>query len=593
MNKLKKINQYLLENHPITWHSKFLQLLVAGIFGWIISFISGYLLFGLSELKNEDIRDFYADSNFVSFHVIYCLIIICIWAIYYYKNNAIKSFYPLSKLYFVKLFTQLFIAFSFLVSAYYPFTYGTINRVKNELKIDETEAKIAKLNLGMAFVLNNKLMYHIDNKKEIAKLKLSSIYYNDISNIWEGENSYMYYPHKLKDTYSGFDLIYGDFGDLHDSLSTQIDNYKYLFFKTESKYESKDSCESNLFVTDFVQLPNSDKLHVFDFQNLNATWLDYQSPYTQMSTNELITNQVLRWSKNHQFDSIQLAINDFIDVCLEYKIDLRLDPRMILKYLKLKDFHHIESITGQYENNYNNRIDLDDFSYPEDYSVLMKYSNNDLPVSSEDSSAFITAIERQDIYFFERDEIRNLLDNYKMAHTNSFDNGFIVMLFVGFFLAFLFVLFEFANIVSFLLTIPIGGVLMILVALGLIFINLSINYDFENYDYHSREKNSIVFVFCIILMIVGTTIYGIFSKNFNKKVLNVLVNMTYIISPFFVNLIVGVNFVLSGHYEYSKCGSEYVYGYAFFLNPLWVLIFAAIGLFSFFPLIKKYKALED
>lgn len=175
MNKLKKINQYLLENHPITWHSKFLQLLVAGIFCWIISFISGYLLFGLHELKHRQTKDFYTDSSFVSFHVIYCLIIICIWAIYYYKNNAIKSFYPLSKLYFVKLFSQLFIAFSLLVSAYYPFTYGTISRVKNELKINETEAKIAKLNLGSAFVLKNKSMYHIDNNEEVVKQNLSSI----------------------------------------------------------------------------------------------------------------------------------------------------------------------------------------------------------------------------------------------------------------------------------------------------------------------------------------------------------------------------------------------------------------------------------
>lgn len=593
MNKLKKINQYLLENHPITWHSKFLQLLVAGIFCWIISFISGYLLFGLHELKHRQTKDFYTDSSFVSFHVIYCLIIICIWAIYYYKNNAIKSFYPLSKLYFVKLFSQLFIAFSLLVSAYYPFTYGTISRVKNELKINETEAKIAKLNLGSAFVLKNKSMYHIDNNKEVVKQNLSSIYYNDISNIWEEENSYYYYPNKLDETYSGKDLFYGDFADLHDSLSTKIDDYKYLFFRTVNKFESSDSCASNLFVTDFVQLPNSDKLHVFDFQNLNASWLDYQSPYTQKSTNEFITNKVLRWSKNHQFDSIQMAINDFIDVCMEYKIDLRLDPRMILKYLKLKNFHHIESITGQYENNYNNRIEINDFSYPEDYSVLMKYSNNDVPVSVEDSSAFLTAIERQDIYFFEKDEIGNLLDNYEMAHTNRFDIGFVAVLFIGFFLAFLFVLFEFANIVSFLITIPIGGVLMILVALGLIFINLSGNYNFDNYDYHAREKNSIVFVFCIILIIVGTTIYGILSKKFNKKVLNVLVNMTYIISPFFVNLIFGMNFILSGHYVNSKCGGEYVYGYAYIANPFWILLFAVIGLFSFFPLIKKYKALED
>ncbi len=593
MNKLKKINQYLLENYPITWHSKILQLLVAGIFSWIVSFISGYLLFGLNELKYDEVGDFYSDSNFVSFHVIYCLIIICIWAIFYYKNNAIKSFYPLSKLYFVKLFSQLFIAFSFLVSAYYPFTYGTISRVRNELKINDTEAKIAKLNLGAAFVLNDKTIYKIDNNKEIVNQKLSSIYYNDISNVWEGENNYMYYPQKRKDTYSGLNLFLGDFGDLHDSLSTQIDNYKYLFFKTVDKYETADSCESNLFVTDFVQLPNSNNLHVYDFQNLNPWGLEYGTIYTQKSNNKAITDQILRWSKNREFDSIEMAINDFIDVCREYKIDLRLDPQVILKYLKIKDFHHIESITRQYENNYNNRIDVSDFTYPEDYDVIMKYANNDLAVSSKDNIAFCTALERQEIYFFEKEAIRKLLENYEMSHTNRFDNGFMGMFFLGFFLAFLFVLFEFANIVSILIAIPIGGALMILVALGLIFINLSGSFNYDNYDNHSREKNSMIFVFCIVLAIVGTTIYGIFSKTFNKKVLNVLVSMTYVISPFFVNLIFGVYFVLSGHSVNTKCNSEYVYGYAFFANPLWILLFSIIGLFAFFSLIKKYKALED
>jgi hypothetical protein len=403
----------------------------------------------------------------------------------------------------------------------------------------------------------------------------------------------MYYPHKNEDTYSGSNLFRGDFADLHDSLSTQIDNYKYLFFKTVDKFETADSCESNLFVTDFVQLPNSENLHVYDFQNLNSWGFEFGTIYTQRSTNIGITNQILRWSKNREFDSIQLAINDFIDVCKEYKIDLRLDPKIILKYLKLKEFNHIEKITGQYENNYNKRIDIRDFSYPEDYDMIMKYANNDLAVSQDDSSAFCAALERQNIYFFEKEEMRSLLENYEMSHTNQFDNGFMGMFFLGFFLAFLFVLFEFANIVSFLIAIPIGGALMILVALGLIFINLSGSFNYDNYDYHSREKNSIVFVFCIVLAIVGTTVYGILSKTFNKKVLNVLVSMTYIISPFFVNLIFGVYFVLSGHVVNTKCSSEYVYGYAFFTNPLWILLFSIIGLFAFFSLIKKYKALED
>ena len=51
MNTFKKINTYLLENHPLIWHSKTIQLTIAGSVFWIISFLSGYGYVNLNLLK--------------------------------------------------------------------------------------------------------------------------------------------------------------------------------------------------------------------------------------------------------------------------------------------------------------------------------------------------------------------------------------------------------------------------------------------------------------------------------------------------------------------------------------------------------------
>ena len=123
MKSLKKFNTFLLENHPLTWHSKFIQLLLAGILIWVISFLSGFSLINMKALQDIRINSYYFNSLFILFHVIYCIVIIAFWAIYFYKNNAFKSYYPLQKGYFTKLFFHLFVPLTLLVSPYLLCSY--------------------------------------------------------------------------------------------------------------------------------------------------------------------------------------------------------------------------------------------------------------------------------------------------------------------------------------------------------------------------------------------------------------------------------------------------------------------------------------
>ena len=70
MNTFKKINTYLLENHPLIWHSKTIQLTIAGSVFWIISFLSGYGYVNLNLLKHQTSSTYYQESNFIFFQII-------------------------------------------------------------------------------------------------------------------------------------------------------------------------------------------------------------------------------------------------------------------------------------------------------------------------------------------------------------------------------------------------------------------------------------------------------------------------------------------------------------------------------------------
>ena len=85
----KKIQKYLLINHPLLWNLKIVPISVFLILTNIIFFVLGFLNGGIDFSESQN--NYASNSNdeiITFFSVLVCIVTLIIWVIYYLKNNC-------------------------------------------------------------------------------------------------------------------------------------------------------------------------------------------------------------------------------------------------------------------------------------------------------------------------------------------------------------------------------------------------------------------------------------------------------------------------------------------------------------------------
>ncbi len=150
---LKNIQKYLLLNNPLLWNTKIVPLSILLILINVIFFAIGF--------KNGEV-DFTETNNNYTYNqsepilifigVLISAIIIIIWLVYYFKNNAFKSFYPKENFGLFKewliIFSVAFLTAMFSVSYY----YAKEVRVRNYFSKEEAIKRCETLSLGSIFI---------------------------------------------------------------------------------------------------------------------------------------------------------------------------------------------------------------------------------------------------------------------------------------------------------------------------------------------------------------------------------------------------------------------------------------------------------
>ncbi len=113
----KNIQKYLLINQPLLWNLKIVPITFLLILFHILFFIIGYLNGELNFLETE--RNYGSDNEAITifFGILSSIIILILWIVYYFKNNAFKSLYPKNNF---SLFKEwlLILAISLLLSTF-------------------------------------------------------------------------------------------------------------------------------------------------------------------------------------------------------------------------------------------------------------------------------------------------------------------------------------------------------------------------------------------------------------------------------------------------------------------------------------------
>ena len=153
MQKINKINQYLLERYPTIWNTRIVWMLLLGIAIHLIFFFIGFISHASpSTLQSSRAISDYLSSGLVFVHVIISVLMIVGWLVFMFKNNAFKSFYPNSgkKLFFE--FFQYFIIIFISTTFYFSYMVGFRLFINYKYDDEKMSKNIGIINRANAFL---------------------------------------------------------------------------------------------------------------------------------------------------------------------------------------------------------------------------------------------------------------------------------------------------------------------------------------------------------------------------------------------------------------------------------------------------------
>lgn len=567
MNTYKKLSQYLLTHQPLLWHTRFLQLMLFVVLANLIFFGIGYGTVNFEEIKSRSslIWWFYNDY-YVLYWIILGLIVLIIWAAYFFRFNAAKNFYPISRWYFHKMAFFLFLPI--FLYAIIPFTFfagQTLHARQLMTKLEHQKLVEARAQ-SMPFMIENTHNYRY-------ALRAYPEQYIGVSYFEPDENEYSNY------------ILFEDDNENIDYVLEQVNAQSILDAKEIYAYRTEERLITNIIDEDtcydsktyFLHALSKDSFpdfyeqHIKNFSNMSV-YSDYNSfaydeEYISLSNNVNL-EMIHRWI-DHEPHQILIALQTFKDQCDKYGIENNLNPKNHYNYLIEKEFRVWRSITYDI-------YDVD--GYFNEYGEWITVN------PSENKSHFYQRYDQM--------ALSHLIENVGYAYHTPFVYERDVLMVMGFFalgITALLIYFQWGSVLAFVISIPVAGVLMILGTLMV----LLISSPWREYDYYWRFPwELLVYLFFAIALLMAAFI-GM-KRVWNVYVTNIAFTLSYFVAPLWIVMFMLFFHGIFSHYVFSNCEyySDYVEpfsldsGFAYYIMIYSPYLMFLISLFF----IKKFLA---
>ncbi|VXB66428.1 conserved membrane hypothetical protein [Flavobacterium sp. 9AF] len=191
---LKNIQKQLLLKYPLLWNTKFIPMLILGILFHLLYFTLGYID-GTIDFSNQ--QNINLETFTVLFGILFSIITIILWLVFYFKNNALKSFYKKSKEAIFYEWLQIFIICLLLTSFYLPFHFGKQLHQKSYFSLEETKNRCRIISNADFFIDGSFGATEIDSLASglIDSLGNKVDLYKD--NQYTGRQDYIYFDYVL------------------------------------------------------------------------------------------------------------------------------------------------------------------------------------------------------------------------------------------------------------------------------------------------------------------------------------------------------------------------------------------------------------
>lgn len=256
---LKNIQKYLLLNHPLIWNTKLFPMTIVLLIINLLFFALGFYN-GKIDFTETNINYSYNSNEplIVFVGVLLTMIIVIIWLVSYFKNNAFKSFYPKQKSSLFKEWLIIFLIIFMTAMFSLSYLYAKEVRVRNYFSRQEAEKRCETLSLGSIFLDGS---FGVKYYKEINK-------YGDTIQV---QYKYATFKNKKYETNS--------------LINKNIENFQ--FFKPQKQLSIKEKTQNWLFnenktaiksmMKDYLAIANEHHL----MSNINENqWFDlvYNAP---------------------------------------------------------------------------------------------------------------------------------------------------------------------------------------------------------------------------------------------------------------------------------------------------------------------------
>lgn len=615
-NQVHKFNQFLLECYPTVWNTRILWMLIVALIIHVCFFFFGFAtLVNPQSLTKYKVINSYFENGLIGLGLVISLILLVIWLVTLFRNNAFKNFYPTSAWDLFKQFCAYMIIVLVSTSFYYSYTLG----LQAYIKINYPQERLIKehrtVNDSYMFLSENVYKYTLDERilpKQLDTLycERREFYVDSLQPYYKfKDNYYQYYtikkvkiPRKDYDLYDSGNSVNGNYNSSNINIkeavnSTQIagkqqvtylDSLNALSLRKEVKKDSvtfffkgKVAIIDSLIENAVPSYYNFSEL--FYQKERDYDYYDSYNDYYDASIDDdynyspAIKEQINQAQRNHALlnrnnpKEIKTLLKEQIALMNTYGINHNLT---VDKWFKLiyhpKNFPLKGTIADSEAATYGN-----DF-IAEDATELEKF-----------------AIALQTINYAEIADLRRVYDNLDEAYEhNVFKESIHLFLWISFFIAALIFIFRTTGLRELLFTLVTAGVLGIIVGL------LGVVISYGTGSYSGSE-----YVFSYVALIIGFTIFTIALTSFRylrKIVSAIFLNLTFVYFLPWLFLILGI---ISMH-QHDAC--DYTYNYPetakeciTILESIglwWSYIFIALGLllvylFSF--IIIKWRSLPE
>lgn len=576
MQKINKINQFLLERYPTVWNTRIFWMLLASAVLHIFFFIVGYISHADPvSLHKTNVEDDYFREGMIFIHLIISVLMIVGWLILMFKNNAFKNFYPSSKSKLFLQFVQYFIIIFASITFYFSYMTGFKMFIKNKYPDKEMAENINLINKANAFLSQDLEHYTLDNR---TFPKLYDLYCEMNINKIDRNQKYFVYYNRVYQFYNLYSKTvykknkYGDFifpsGETKKNLAyedTKESSVTYYFKKN---------------VVDVSSYINTTDLTYYNFSDIfyNNNSLEKRYPKLQYFGEEPYEgyNQLVKDNyKKKKFEinrlttellnkknpaEIERLMKSFLDVSKKFGIKNNLDSKSWIKMVYYPNDFKVRYFIKKYKTNPNEKYDVNNIPMDEEGNYAYTDAVVDSAAAIVDGVVVNDSVQIKDFnpdidkqlspekyfnnnitdYYYYSDNLENLLNNVDLIKsTDFFSENIHVYIWIAFFLSTIIFSFRITGLKSLLFSMISAGVLFLGVVLVTVLFSASMGrVGFEFFVSY--------FVFILGLAILLPPI--LMMKSLKKIIASILINISM---NGFVLFVLLIFFIINIHQEKS------------------------------------------